>query len=1624
MDVESDGSERWEDFFGSSTDIGPSVLGYLDSLANNFNEEAKQLVESSHNKPINPCPIATVHPLDRVAHVIKLQHDSSSAIEPSPIRHRSKGTVLRPTVPAPAPPVNRSNPVPDPSPERARKISDKFFNPVSPSVQRMVSHSVDDSDDPSDSSPLGQLPARGFLRNGTQSASFSAPSRRPVKQPTAALSPVLANNHHHHHHHHHQKLPLSKNITKLTYVSDEGTDHPVAASRTIRTIMAAGSPQGSAMDASVATPDDNGNFASPEKRSSSSTEELQDVTTLQRKIRLLTVELVNGPAVDEPSPLNPEHVNGGDASDESSLTLRRETTDEGGSMDDAFVENCEDLREHRNTVIEACNYQLNFSRTSSSSTYGSRRDDPAGPDDRRTPSKPNRDQASKPGKEALASVATPKLSLCIDSENTTTVTPSPSLDTTLSGGSPYSSKASLLIPPNTPVLSSRAVSASSICSYSSSTSSSGSEHHLPGGKRSAPESYQASVESLADHSEPEHVSVQRLDSLCEKVEGTVTSSMTMCERAVREIIDSESSYVKDLGQVIRGYLEDWKERACLKQAQLNVLFSNIQEIYDFNFILLNRLRGAKGDPVAISNCFVDLHADFSCYTTYCTSYPEAMSLLTTLLQATHTNSLLVSTQKMLKHTLPLDSYLLKPVQRILKYHLLLDNLRKHCSDPQVALAHELMKKVAHNIDQVKTKLDQARLVKELAEILDGWLGPDLSVLGDLLHEGRLTEHAKPRIVLLFQSMFVIAKPKEDKRLQFRSYIPCKNLMLVEHLPGEPTSFNVIPFDDPKGVLKLTARNREEKRLWTQQIKQVMMQQYSHMPERAKELVLQLGDEDERFTDKPYWKRPTNSSAVPEYLERRQQFRRSEMRMRSKKHQTKKDQPPVAVPTGPTVCQLHSHDAKSGRPIPRGAQHDHVAPFEDCKCEEVKRQLQDEMKHRTKASSPPGKTARSRSESRCGPANDEEDRLLKSLYERRKLSAPSKRASKVKESFAGIKAYNSTMIPKRISEMRKRQPKTPTSCSTFYTDLEVEDAVATVSPETPEAAEVVEAVVRDEKVASVGAEHESVQKEEDLEQVPAAASGGNASGGQLKDSEIISKLILDVKQFNKVLNKPVARKKSIEPSACGHRSSSAGSVLQASAEQKPALPSTEPPDEEEPRYDVLHPPDRDQTEPIYESLLRNVHVPYKYAPPSVARHSLPCGDGSGTGRSSSFSQHPAAGEDVPVTPPRRLLRPESDYVTLAYSELGLLEGIESGPERSLLGKPARDQHRTPRMLRNSDTNINYHRDTAPPAGHGEEFESGEEALGRVAAVDTASGGGGGVGAIGEPIASTFKQSFLERQGSLSIKTTAQKSLLQRFISVHANSGAMTPRTVGSEGNLLHPVQRKLSEPNGGPVASNGYIIYKQGSMDLGSRIAHIDYADPKSLFFQSAVVRSVTTSTSSSVMSVAVGPGEEKRTLSGQAERHSASLQRDSVLATSSSGESFCEDAAETGVSAPEGCPEDDDNAVAINGVDDDDDDNCCFYERDVEQCLEHDFRDSAVYSGDDNDRQRNASDGPVPVSVPQEGQQRGSNLGPPPPIPVKPAHLAGGKRPESVTAVVIPEPSIPPATNSRGWVLQQVRRFQ
>ncbi|XP_020283368.1 uncharacterized protein LOC109854567 isoform X2 [Pseudomyrmex gracilis] len=373
------------------------------------------------------------------------------------------------------------------------------------------------------------------------------------------------------------------------------------------------------------------------------------------------------------------------------------------------------------------------------------------------------------------------------------------------------------------------------------------------------------------------------------------------ERVLLEIVDTEAIYVEHLRQVIQGYLTFWRDDppSFAHQLRLGDLFSNIEDIFEFNREFLSEIEKCGLDPVCVANTFIKHNSGFKVYTEYCTNYPRTVSVLTDLMGNEETASAFRERQAALGHDLPLGSFLLKPVQRILKYHLLLENLSKEygadCDSKEnetegisaIEAALTAMTGIAKHINAMKKRHEHAVRVQEIQSLLYGWPGPDLTTSGELIAEGRFRMRGAkaPRHAFLFDRMLLLTKKKEDGLLVYKAHIMCSNLMLVESIPGEPLSFHVIPFDNPRLQCTLQARNLEQKREWTLQIKRVMLENYNAViPSHARKLVLQLGQtqqEDDALTDKGSAKK---HSAPPEYLERRKQEkerRRSEIGLRQK-----------------------------------------------------------------------------------------------------------------------------------------------------------------------------------------------------------------------------------------------------------------------------------------------------------------------------------------------------------------------------------------------------------------------------------------------------------------------------------------------------------------------------------------------------------------------------------------------------------------------------------------------------------------------------------------------------------------------------------------------------------------------
>lgn len=205
------------------------------------------------------------------------------------------------------------------------------------------------------------------------------------------------------------------------------------------------------------------------------------------------------------------------------------------------------------------------------------------------------------------------------------------------------------------------------------------------------------------------------------------------KKVICELIETERTYVKNLNNLLENYLEPLKRETFLSNAEINALFGNIQEIVTFQRQFLQNLDHAiemeidfnnfeypsqfKNVLFSIGSAFLYYVNHFKLYSSFCASHSKAQKVL-------HPNEGNQALQEFLQarnprqqHSSTLESYLIKPIQRILKYPLLLQqlkNLTDERSDEHQHLIEALkgMEKVAEHINEMQ------RIHEEYGAIFD------------------------------------------------------------------------------------------------------------------------------------------------------------------------------------------------------------------------------------------------------------------------------------------------------------------------------------------------------------------------------------------------------------------------------------------------------------------------------------------------------------------------------------------------------------------------------------------------------------------------------------------------------------------------------------------------------------------------------------------------------------------------------------------------------------------------------------------------------------------------------------------------------------------------------------------
>ncbi|XP_030604779.1 guanine nucleotide exchange factor DBS isoform X3 [Archocentrus centrarchus] len=338
---------------------------------------------------------------------------------------------------------------------------------------------------------------------------------------------------------------------------------------------------------------------------------------------------------------------------------------------------------------------------------------------------------------------------------------------------------------------------------------------------------------------PVHNGGTRHASLSEEEENLAV----LRRHVMNELLETERAYVEELLCVLEGYAAEMDNPAMAHlipsnlHSKKDILFGNMPEIYQFHKrTFLKDLEAYTDCPELVGRCFLERMMDLQIYEAYCQNKPRSESLWRQCSDC----AFFQECQKKLEHKLGLDSYLLKPVQRITKYQLLLKEMLKYskgcdgCDDLQEALSSIL--------GILKAVNDSMHLIA-----ITGYEG-NLSELGRLLMQGSFsvwTEHKKghakvkdlarfkpmQRHLFLHEKALLFCKRREENgegyekapSYSFKHSLSMSAVGITENAKGDNKKFEIW-CNSRDEVFIVQAPTPEIKTAWVNEIRKVLTQQ--------------------------------------------------------------------------------------------------------------------------------------------------------------------------------------------------------------------------------------------------------------------------------------------------------------------------------------------------------------------------------------------------------------------------------------------------------------------------------------------------------------------------------------------------------------------------------------------------------------------------------------------------------------------------------------------------------------------------------------------------------------------------------------------------------------------------------
>ncbi|XP_031650477.1 rho guanine nucleotide exchange factor 25-like [Oncorhynchus kisutch] len=232
---------------------------------------------------------------------------------------------------------------------------------------------------------------------------------------------------------------------------------------------------------------------------------------------------------------------------------------------------------------------------------------------------------------------------------------------------------------------------------------------------------------------------------------------------LKELLETEKVYVEDLGCIVEGYMVTMTSKGIPAdmKGKDKIVFGNIHQIFDWHKdYFMGELEKCIAEPERLAQLFIKHERRLHMYVVYCQNKPKSEHIVSEYIE-TYFQEL----RQHLGHRLQLNDLLIKPVQRIMKYQLLLKDFLKYYT--KAGMDTEELEKAVEVMCFVPKRCNDMMNVGRL----QGFEGK-ITAQGKLLQQDTFTvmeqdssflSRAKERRVFLFEQLVIFSEPIDRKK---------------------------------------------------------------------------------------------------------------------------------------------------------------------------------------------------------------------------------------------------------------------------------------------------------------------------------------------------------------------------------------------------------------------------------------------------------------------------------------------------------------------------------------------------------------------------------------------------------------------------------------------------------------------------------------------------------------------------------------------------------------------------------------------------------------------------------------------------------------------------------------------